>query len=144
MREQAQKLGRQRIIADIISATAISRQSQLVSLLRKNGYSVTQASVSRDLEELGIGKVAGVYKTADVSRPTVFGRLTFEKAGENIIVARCRSGLASALAVEIDASNFDGIVGTIAGDDTVFIALSDGEAGKALYSKLRKHFDTNE
>jgi transcriptional regulator of arginine metabolism len=144
MREQAQKVARQRIIADIVSATAISRQSQLVSLLRKNGYVVTQASVSRDLEEIGIAKVAGVYRVAESATVTVFGRLSFQNAGDHMIVARCRSGLASALAVEIDSANFDGIAGTIAGDDTVFIALSDSGALGNLSQKLTKYFDVNE
>jgi len=132
------------MIADIVNATAINRQNQLVSLLRKNGYVVTQASVSRDLEELGIGKVSGVYRFEEAPRPTVFGRLTFNRAGESMIVARCRSGLASALAVEIDSLNLEGIVGTIAGDDTVFIALSDTSAGKIVYSQLVKQFNVIE
>jgi transcriptional regulator of arginine metabolism len=144
MREQAQKLARQRIIGDIVSATAISRQSQLVSLLRKNGYVVTQASVSRDLEELGIAKVGGVYRLDEPTPLTVFGRLSFRQSGEHMVVARCRSGLASALAVEIDSANFEGIVGTIAGDDTVFIALSDDSTASTLISRLAKHFDLNE
>lgn len=144
MREQVQKLARQRMIVDIVNVTAINRQSQLVSLLRKNGFVVTQASVSRDLEELGIAKASGVYRLAEAKQQSVFGLLTFKPSGDIMIVAQCRSGLASALAVEIDSLNFNGIVGTIAGDDTVFIALSERSVAVNVRSSLVKHFDVIE
>jgi transcriptional regulator of arginine metabolism len=98
MRDLANKSERQRLILDIVGATPISRQSQLVGLLRKNGFSVTQASVSRDLEELGIAKVSGVYRISSTQPASTFGFLSFDPSGDSLIVARCGSGLASALA----------------------------------------------
>jgi len=143
MREQAQKLERQRLIREMVTAASISRQSQLVSLLRNNGYSVTQTSVSRDLEELGISKFSGVYRLSSTQNRTSYGVLSFHASGDSLIVARCGSGLASALAVQLDSKRLETVVGTIAGDDTVFIAVTDNSAQKELLQKLRKDFDAS-
>jgi transcriptional regulator of arginine metabolism len=134
-----QREDRLQVLREIVEATSVRRQDQIVRLLRKNGFAVTQASVSRDLEELGIAKENGVYRTsAQVPRRTTFGTVSFDVAGENLIVAKCGSGLASALAVRLDARRLDGIVGTIAGDDTVFIAITDHKTQKRLLRRLRE------
>ena len=126
-------------LLEIVSAKPVNRQDQIVRLLRQNGFAVTQASVSRDLEELGIAKEQGVYRPANqVPRRTAFGLVSFEPAGENLIVAKCGSGLASALAVRLDAMRHDGIVGTVAGDDTVFIAITDKKIQKRLIRMLKE------
>jgi len=110
-----------------------------VRLLRKNGFDVTQASVSRDLEELGVLKEQGVYRPpSQIPRRTAFGPVSFHPAGENLIVAKCGSGLASALAVRLDATRLNGIVGTIAGDDTVFIAITDQKSQNGLIRRLKE------
>jgi len=138
MRDLAQKSDRQKLLIDIVNGTPVNRQSQLVSLLRKNGFAVTQACVSRDLEELGISKLMGTYRQNSLPKPTGFGDLSFQPSGENLIVARCGSGLASALAVRLDADQIPGIVGTIAGDDTVFIAVADKTMQTVLIPKLKE------
>jgi transcriptional regulator of arginine metabolism len=143
MHELVQKSERQKLIVDIVGATPVGRQSQLVSLLRNNGFSVTQASISRDLEELGIQKVQGVYRVNSARMPAAFGFLSFNPSGDSLIVARCSSGLASALAVQIDAKHLGGVVGTIAGDDTVFIAVVDNSIQNSLLRQLRKDFDAS-
>ena len=128
-------------LLEIVSATPVKKQDQLVRLLRKNGFAVTQASVSRDLEELGIAKENGIYRRPnDVSRHDALGSVSFHPAGENLVVAKCGSGLASALAVRLDARNFQGMVGTIAGDDTVFIAVTDQKTQRRLIGKLKEDF----
>jgi transcriptional regulator of arginine metabolism len=132
---------RLQLLHEIVSATPVKRQDQLVRLLRKNGFAVTQASVSRDLEELGIAKEQGVYRPpTQVPRRTAFGLVSFQPAGDNLIVAKCGSGLASALAVRLDAIRLDGFVGTIAGDDTVFIAVTDQKAQRGLIRRLKEEF----
>jgi len=132
---------RLQVLHEIVSATPVKRQEQLVRLLQKSGFEVTQASVSRDLEALGIAKEHGVYRTrVEVPGQSAFGTLSFQPAGHNLIVAKCGSGLASALAVRLDAIHLDGIVGTIAGDDTVFIAITDEKMQKGLIRKLKEHF----
>ncbi len=125
-------------LREIVATRPLKRQDQIVRLLRKEGFEVTQASVSRDLEELGISKENGVYRKPQVFRQTPFGLVSFQPSGDNLIVAKCGSGLASALAVRLDAVPKDGIVGTIAGDDTVFIAVTNQKAQKGLIKKLKE------
>ena len=132
-----QKSDRHNAILRIIGTAKIGRQDQLVAALASAGFNVTQASVSRDLDELGIVKTNGYYtQPANTDPRPPFGMVSLEPAGENLLVLKCASGLASALAVRIDAAHIDEIVGTIAGDDTIFIALNDQRAQKAIMRKV--------
>ena len=137
-----QKEERQETILKVIAAMKISRQEDLVQALRDHGIEVTQASVSRDLEELGIVKVKGAYAQPD---PTIgrlgIGLTGIETAGPNLIVARTYSGLASASAVRIDAARIGEIAGTIAGDDTIFIAVKDHKDQKSVIKQLWELFE---
>ena len=140
-----QRSDRHKLIIDLIGKRRISRQEELASLLRKHGAEVTQASISRDLDDLGVVKVNGRYAKAPIGNgaSNVFGVFMIEPAGENLIVVRCSSGLASAAAVRIDAEKLMEIVGTIAGDDTIFIAVGDVSKQRAVIKKLRTLFATN-
>ena len=73
-----------------------------------------------------------------------FGRVSFTPAGENLIVIKCGSGLASAAAVHIDAAAIPDIVGTIAGDDTIFVAVKGLEEQARVTRSLRNILETNE
>lgn len=136
------KENRQEKILNLIRAKNIRTQDELTEMLSETDFSVTQSSVSRDLEELGIIKVRGVYalpqKAGGASR---FGLLGLETAGENLIVAKCESGLASAVAVRIDNAKLAELVGTIAGDDTIFIAAKDAKSQKAALKKIWEVFE---
>lgn len=133
------KSARQRKIRQLVSRSSIRNQSALVSILKKAGVSATQASVSRDLVELGIEKIGGFYRLAKDNGPSErFAPMDLLPAGTNLIVARCRPGLASALAVEIDEQGYAGIVGTIAGDDTVFIAVNSKKDQTDVIERLRE------
>ena len=137
-----QKTQRQTAILKLINAKPISKQEELSDLLEKKGYSVTQSSVSRDLVELGVIKVNGNYAMPQKPRNAVaLGLLGLETAGENLIVAKCESGLASAVAVRIDSAKITEIVGTIAGDDTIFIAVKDNKMQKATMKKIWEVFE---
>src|SRR4051812_39295788 len=108
-----QKEQRQTTILKLISATPTGKQEELAELLEKKGFSVTQSSVSRDLLDLGVVKVHGFYALPQKPRNAMaFGLLSLDSAGENLIVAKCESGLASAVAVKIDDANLAEIVGT--------------------------------
>ena len=136
-----QKSDRQKEILNIISSGTVARQDELADLLRERGFEVTQASVSRDLDGLGVVKINGVY-----ARPLVgtgrnlFGKVTIVAAGDALIVAKCASGLASAAAVRIDAASIPEIAGTIAGDDTIFVAVGDASQQKHVIKALRRLF----
>ncbi len=123
-----QKSARHSKILELIGSQPISRQTTLAELLRESGFSVTQASVSRDLDELGILKSHGVYTLPAVrTKSSPFGISSIEPCGDNLVVVKCESGLASAVCVKIDTAYIDHVVGTIAGDDTLFIAVSSSK-----------------
>lgn len=128
-------------IAKFISDGQIGRQEELVALLNEIGFVVTQSSVSRDLDELEIIKASRFYAVPKKPENTVaFGLLSLDTAGENMIVARCESGLASAVAVKIDGAKISSIVGTIAGDDTIFIAVKNRNEQKTVIKKIWEIF----
>lgn len=120
---------RQQFIKELIRTERIARQSVIAERLAGRGLTVTQASVSRDLEELGIAKVGGVYQEAlRPDRAPELGLKSLSEAGPNLLVARCDPGVASAITVQIDSLKLPEIIGTIAGDDTIFVAVPDAEA----------------
>ena len=133
---------RQTALLKFINAKQISKQEELTFLLEKKGFNVNQSSVSRDLDELGIVKVNGFYALPQKPKNAIaFGLLNLVTAGENLIVAKCDPGLASAVAVRIDSANIFEIVGTIAGDDTIFIAVKDSTHRKAAIKKVWEIFE---
>lgn len=136
------KAERQEAILKLIGAMRIARQAELVQTLRDHGFEVTQASVSRDLEELGIIKINGAYSQPErVGNAFGIGLINVEPAGDCLIVAKTYSGLASASAVRIDAAKIDDIVGTIAGDDTIFIAVKGQKEQRAVIKRLWELFE---
>ncbi len=136
-----QKRNRQRAILNLIRSERLGNQAVLAERLSKAGFSVTQASVSRDLVELGIAKHNGVYGVEEQPKPAPeFGSVRFDTAGDSMIVGRCASGLASAITVRIDAHGINEIVGTIAGDDTIFIAVKGAEEQTSVLATLASMF----
>ena len=133
---------RQQTIRDLIKANNVGSQNELTELLSATGFSVNQSSVSRDLDELRVSKVNGFYALPEAPKGNhKFGLLSLNTAGEVLIVAKCESGLASAVAVKIDNAKLAEIIGTIAGDDTIFVAVKNAKAQKAAINKLRSVFD---
>lgn len=133
---------RQQKIRDLIQTNSIATQEELTKLLSEAGYFVTQSSVSRDLEQIGVMKMHGFYampKNGD--KAPKFGLLSLETAGENLIVAKCESGLASAVAVKIDSAGLPKLIGTIAGDDTIFIAVKGKDDQKTVIRKIWEIFE---
>lgn len=135
------KSKRQQAVLDLISVKNIPTQEELIDCLEKKGIFVNQSSVSRDLDELGIVKVNGFYSPPQVSNNAgAFGLLGLETAGDALIVVKCGSGLASAVAVLIDRAKVPEIVGTIAGDDTIFVAVKDKSHQKLVKRKIWEIF----
>ncbi len=132
-----QKKERHDFIIKLIGSERISRQEMLAEKLGQGGFVVTQASVSRDLEELGITKNNGIYELPSAAAGAIeYGLKSLSPAGENLIVGKCDPGLASAVTVRIDAAKIYEIVGTIAGDDTIFIAVPDADKQTAAISRI--------
>jgi len=133
---------RQKKILGLIRARRIGTQEELRELLERMGVEATQSSVSRDLLELGVVKHHGVYALPQAAQGAASrGLLSLDTAGDALVVARCLPGLASAVAVEIDGAALAGIVGTLAGEDTVFIAVGDRKVQRAIIKKVWEIFD---
>ena len=130
------KRERQQKILDLIRAKPIGKQEDLRAMLERAGVVATQSSVSRDLEELGVVKQHGHYTLPRTNGNGSRGLLRLDQAGDSLIIARTFPGLASAVAVEIDAAAIPEVVGTIAGEDTIFIAVRDTKAQRTVVKEI--------
>ena len=130
------KRERQQQILSLIRAKPVGTQEDLRALLERAGVPATQSSVSRDLEELGVVKHHGHYTLPRTNGNAVRGLLSLDQAGETLIIARTVPGLASAVAVEIDAAAIAEIVGTIAGEDTIFIAVREAKSQRVAIKEI--------
>jgi transcriptional regulator of arginine metabolism len=127
---------------------AVRRQSDLVGLLKQDGFEVTQSSVSRDMRELGVLKANGRYLPPGEEVSQAQGSFSaierfvrdIRTAGPSITVIRTSVGAAGSVAVAIDKAAWPEAVGTISGDDTIFVATQDGQAQAALLARLRSAF----
>ena len=143
-----QQLDRRNAILRILRSGVVQRQSDLTQLLRRDGFTVTQSSISRDLRELGALKSAGRYLLPpdEISRANGdFGALaqlvrSVRTAGPSITVIRTTIGAAQSVAVAIDKAEWPEAVGTISGDDTIFIATSGARAQQRLVGRLQSLF----
>lgn len=134
------KGSRQKKILSLIQAKPIGTQQELRALLERTGVPATQSSLSRDLEELGVVKHHGHYTVPRLNGTPAGGLLSLDRAGDNLIVARTESGLASAAAVRIDGAAISELVGTLAGEDTIFIAVADAKTQRAAMKKIWELF----
>jgi transcriptional regulator of arginine metabolism len=138
--EVMQKGTRQQKILSLIRAKPISTQEELKSLLERAGVPATQSSVSRDLEELGVVKHRGHYAVPRANGAAARGLLSLDLSGDNLVIARTEPGLASAVAVEIDGAAITEIVGTLAGEDTIFVAVKDQKNQRTVMKKIWELF----
>jgi transcriptional regulator of arginine metabolism len=134
------KRERQKKILNLIRAKRIGTQEALRSHLERSGVPATQSSVSRDLEELGAIKHKGAYALPHANGNAARGLLSLDVAGDVLVIAKCLPGRASAVAVDIDAAAIPEIVGTLAGEDTIFIAVHDQKAQRAATKKIWELF----
>jgi len=140
---------RQSKILELIDKTPIETQEELVEQLRSHGFNVTQATVSRDIKELGLTKILenGKYRYAylgDSTKPNVNTKLinilresviSVDSAG-NLIVIKTLSGSANAAAMVIDKLSIDSVLGSIAGDDTLLVIVKSAKKVQEVMSTL--------
>lgn len=144
------KSGRHRRIVQLIRRQPVTSQNQLVKLLRGAGFPSTQATVSRDLDELGAvkvrrdGKVAYALPAEEVRAPTgdSLRRILSESVLElestgNMVVLKTPPGHAHMVASAIDRSEVQGVAGTVAGDDTILVICKQGVLPRRVERKLR-------
>jgi len=124
-------------LREIISSNPNFTQLELVQKMSKKGYDVTQASISRDIKALGIHKKEGEY-VKDTTLASFVKRTikSCEMSGDNLVVVKTIPGAANYVAEWIDGEENEGIVGTVAGDNTFFIAASNKKAAKKINDKL--------
>jgi transcriptional regulator of arginine metabolism len=134
------KRDRQQRILSLIQSRPVGTQEDLCALLDNAGVPATQSSVSRDLEELGVVKHRGHYTLPRTNGAAVRGLVSLDQAGNSLVIAHTMPGLASAVAVEIDAAALPEIVGTIAGEDTIFIAVRDQKGQRSATKKVWEIF----
>ena len=130
------KAERLNAIREIIAVNQIGSQGELTELLESKGFAVNQSSVSRDLVELGVVKTQGFYAVPTKSHYASFGLLSLEIAGDSLMVAKTETGFAAAVCVRIDNAKLSEIVGTIAGEDTIFIAVRGQKEQKVVLKKV--------
>lgn len=145
------KINRHARILDLIGRYEIGTQEELADYLNKEGFQVTQATISRDIRQLHLTKVPGssgkqrytvLEKKEDSHMDEKYfrvlkaGFVSMDSAG-NLLVVKTVSGMAMAVAAAIDAMKWPQVAGCIAGDDTIFIAIHSTEETMAVMDKIR-------
>lgn len=133
-------------ILELISTRAIRTQDELAEALAAEGWEVTQSSVSRDISTLRLVKVDGAYRRRPPGvvpvnpdeRRIADGVLSAEPAGDAIVVVHTPPGEANRVAVAMDRLAWPEVVGTVAGDDTIFLAVKDSMAQRRVLRELRR------
>ena len=151
------KIERHSKIVELIGKHQVETQEKLADLLNSEGFRVTQATVSRDIRELKLTKVAGEngrqkYVILQNENPALDGKfIPILKSGfvrmdmaQNILVIRTVSGMAMAVAAALDAMHFQEVVGCIAGDDTIMCAVRSSNDTILLMDKIRKLLNSEE
>ena len=146
------KSARQEKILEIIASKDVETQSQLIEELMAHGVKSTQATLSRDIKELRLVKEltgAGNYRYVAASREEMTDfdlrlkkifreSVTSYAVAQNIFVIKTMPGLAPAACAALDGMEIEGLVGTLAGDDTAFIAMRDRDAAEELEREIEK------
>ena len=141
-------------ILEIISQKEIETQEELCSELNKLNYVVTQATISRDIKDLRLIKTAslngGYHYTVNHSGKSGREELAFKfhaifaeavegiKSAQNLVVVKCYTGMANAVCAALDSLSWPGLVGTIAGDDTILLVMQDNQSAENIVAELYK------
>jgi transcriptional regulator of arginine metabolism len=141
------KLSRQNAILELLDQRPVASQEELQRLLRKRGFDAGQATLSRDIRELGLAKTSAGYSLPgreagaesdlhSVSR-LVREFVTSVRAAQNLLVTKTSIGSAQPVAAALDGENWPGAIGTIAGDDTILIVCEDKRSAGRLADRIQ-------
>ncbi len=143
------KLSRHAAVREVIATRVVSSQEELRRALFRLGHRVTQATLSRDIHELGLVKTGEGYKVpqgeeAEIHLPSI-ERLIQEfvydvKTVQNLVVVKTSSGSAQPVSAAIDAEDWEEVVGTIGGDDTILAIAPNAKLAGALAQRIRGYF----
>jgi transcriptional regulator of arginine metabolism len=141
------KNGRHGKILDLVARRPVSSQLEMAALLRAQGVGVTQSTLSRDIRTLGLVKVRGLYRSApgaaasappDATRRSLRQLVVRSGVSGNIVMVKTAPGNAHALGVVLDSADWPEVLGTVAGDDTVFVLLRRASQGKKLLRRIEE------
>jgi transcriptional regulator of arginine metabolism len=135
------RLERQDTIRKIVRNERVKTQRTLVELLKARGYVCTQATVSRDITEMGLKKLPeGVYVLAeDLHLQRMVSDLVFDvKSTGNLVLVKASGGTAPGVAAALDAAEIEGILGSVAGDDTILVITTSEDQAALLVDTLDK------
>lgn len=118
-------------ILQLVEEREITDQSVFLGLLKNTGHAVTQPTLSRHMKKLGIHKVTGRYQQVE-ALPEQLPVFSLTQVPPNLVIIRTRPGYAQPLAVKLDQQKIEGVGGTLAGDDTVFIAVASPARFRAV------------
>ena len=146
------KSGRHAKILEIISEYPVETQDEIINRLKESGYKATQATISRDIKDLRLVKTLGSdgkYRYVSAANPNAdlrssfmqlfSGSVTSVDNAQNIVVIKTLSGMANAVCAAMDSTDNAAIVGTIAGDDTIFVACRTTESALELTNTLKQY-----
>lgn len=146
------KINRHSKILELINATPVTTQEELLALLRRDGYDVTQSTVSRDIKQLRLLKVAtpdGTYRYVQAENANSGAKDGFERIistsvttvdyAQNIVVIKTYSGMAQAVCAALDSMEFDNALGTLAGDDTLIMICRTTENAQKCVKDIKKY-----
>ena len=136
------KKARHKKILSLISQHNIDRQEVLLEYLNNEGFQVTQATVSRDIKELNLVKIVasnGEYKYAQNTIVEDTESIKTVDYALNTVVIKCHTAMAQAACEVFDSLHWDGVVGTLAGENTIFILVRSEEIAHNLCDKLRQY-----
>ena len=140
------KKARQGRILEIVRKRSVRSQEELSSILSTENVPVTQSTLSRDIRELGLIKARGKYQSPEDKLPPAqneYLRRALEQyvlstgVSGNIVVVKTSPGNAHSVGVVLDAAQWPEVMGTIAGDDTIFVLAQNGRAGKKILERIR-------
>jgi transcriptional regulator of arginine metabolism len=141
------KIYRRTQILDVLRTEKVVTQEDLRRKLTRRGIHVTQATLSRDIEELGLVKTRAGYRQPEPAEPMAPPEptlpvvlkefLTDVRQAANLVVVLTRPGNAHSVAVALDAESWEEVVGTVAGDDTIFVATSDSRQAAEVRKRIR-------
>ena len=148
------KVQRQRKILEIIDKYDIDTQEALIEKLAEEGFNVTQTTASRDIRQLKLVKGTtgkGTYKyispntakpegSIPVLKSAINDSVVKIEAAQNIVVVKTLAGIANAVAVGVDSLGVSGLIGSVAGDDTILLVMRDNEAAEEAVISLREVF----
>ena len=134
------KRARQQRILELISANSIATQQELADQLARVGLAATQSSISRDIVELELTKINGFYALPASTLPEESPIQEIETAGANLLVIKTSIGQAQPIALKIDTAKILEIVGTVAGDDTILVAVKNETAQRVAIKKILRVF----